>query len=275
MCDAAERDYVLGTDDPEIKRLGVQHALWRERALSAWRRAGLKRGATAVDVGCGPGYATLDLAELVGPEGKVYAVDRSRRFLDALEEAAAARGFGHIETIEADVDALQLPEGVADLVWVRWLLIFAPRPEHTVARAAAALKPGGAFVAQEYLDYGTWRFIPDTPSQQAFAAAVVKSWRAHGGDPDVGRRLPAAFSAAGLAIEALDPLVYVVRPDEYLWVWVKSWIDTSGPDRLVELGYITVDEAAQLRADVRRMEDTGEGGMVTPMIIDARARAPR
>lgn len=275
MSASVERDYVLGTNDPEIARLGVQHVLWRERALAAWRAAGLKRGATVVDLGCGPGYAALDLAEWVGPEGVVYAVDRSRRFLDALERAAAARGFENIQTIEADVDEVSLPQKAADLVWVRWLLIFAPNPEGVIAAAARSLKPGGAIVAQEYLDYATWRFIPESPAQRAFAAAVVESWRAHGGDPDVGRRLLAAFEQAGLTIEALDPLVFLVRPQEHLWTWVTSWIDTSGPDRLVELGYITHQDAAQLRADVRRMEETGEGGMVTPMIVDARARAPR
>src|SRR5262249_55936375 len=60
MTPAAERDYVLGTHDAEIARLGLQHRVWRPRVLDAWRRAGLTSGWTAVDVGCGPGYASLD-----------------------------------------------------------------------------------------------------------------------------------------------------------------------------------------------------------------------
>ena len=94
-----ERDYVLGTDDPEIARLGLQHAVWRERALAGWRRAGVKRGRTVVDLGCGPGYATLDLAEIVGPTGKVIAVDRSHRFLEALARAGLGAGEARIETL--------------------------------------------------------------------------------------------------------------------------------------------------------------------------------
>ena len=65
----AEGDYVLGTQDEEIERLGLQHRVWRPRMLDAWRRAGIGVGHRIVDVGAGPGYATLDLAEIVGRGG--------------------------------------------------------------------------------------------------------------------------------------------------------------------------------------------------------------
>lgn len=79
-----EREYVLGTDDEEITRLGLQHRAWRVRAVDAWRLAEMGQGQTGLDVGFGPGYAALDLAELVGPTGRVVAIDPSARFLEAL-----------------------------------------------------------------------------------------------------------------------------------------------------------------------------------------------
>src|SRR5689334_13241180 len=87
-----EKHCVCGTRDEEIARPGLQHSVWGPYATAAWRRAGFRRGQTLVDLGCGPGWATMDLADLVGPSGRVHAIDRSRRFLDALERAAAARG---------------------------------------------------------------------------------------------------------------------------------------------------------------------------------------
>src|SRR5512137_941250 len=98
-----DNDYVLGTHDAEIERLGLQHRVWRPRALDAWQRAGLTAGQTVIDIGAGPGYASLDLAEIVGGTGRVMAVERSRRFLDALETMARQRGLANITTIEADV----------------------------------------------------------------------------------------------------------------------------------------------------------------------------
>ena len=98
---AAEQTYFLGTHDEELERLGLQHRVWRPTVLECWRRARLSRGAQVLDVGAGPGFATLDLAELVGPEGQVTAIDLSKRFLGVLEARAAERGFQNIRTVEA------------------------------------------------------------------------------------------------------------------------------------------------------------------------------
>src|SRR5881275_2744379 len=97
-------DYVLGTDDHELARLGLQHRVWRSRALDAWRRAGFNAGQTLLDVGCGPGYATLDLAEIAGAEGRVVALERSARFLDALRGAAMNRGLSNITPRQLDLE---------------------------------------------------------------------------------------------------------------------------------------------------------------------------
>ena len=61
-------EYVLGTNDEELMRLGFQHRVWGEQAFALWERAGFAPGQTIVDVGCGPGFATLDLARLTNPQ---------------------------------------------------------------------------------------------------------------------------------------------------------------------------------------------------------------
>ena len=109
-----EKDYVLGTHDEEITRLGLQHRIWRPRASDAWRRAGFRSGQTLVDLGCGPGWAALDLADIVGPRGHVLAVDRSRRFLDALERTARERALTQLHTAELDLAEQPLPPIEAD-----------------------------------------------------------------------------------------------------------------------------------------------------------------
>ena len=66
MPEKIETDYVLGTNDEEIQRLGLQHRVWRPTTLECWRRGRISIGSRVIDIGCGPGYATLDLAEIVG-----------------------------------------------------------------------------------------------------------------------------------------------------------------------------------------------------------------
>ena len=73
-----QREYVLGTNDAEIARLGLQHRLWYAYAYALWERAGIGPGMTVLDAGCGPGFATQDLAALVGPKGKIIAVGKGK-----------------------------------------------------------------------------------------------------------------------------------------------------------------------------------------------------
>src|SRR5262245_50101060 len=77
--DAETKPYVLGTHDAELDRLGLQHRIWSEHAFALWERAGIRPGQRVLDVGCGPGYATVDLARLLGPASRIVAIDESQR----------------------------------------------------------------------------------------------------------------------------------------------------------------------------------------------------
>src|SRR3569833_2075663 len=125
---AQERDYVLGTHDDEIERLGIQHEVWAARAMAAWQRAGIKAGQTILDIGSGPGYATLGLASVVGWSGRVIAVDRSRRFLDALDARRKQQGLENVQIVEIRLDELRLEANSVDGAWCRWVLAFVMRP---------------------------------------------------------------------------------------------------------------------------------------------------
>src|SRR5690349_24966722 len=99
----SERDYVLGTHDEELIRLGLQHRVWRPVVLDCWQRAGITVGKRVLDVGAGPGYAAVDLAEIVGPEGEVVALERSRNFTKASETNCRARSLTHVKIHEIDL----------------------------------------------------------------------------------------------------------------------------------------------------------------------------
>jgi SAM-dependent methyltransferase len=262
-----EKDYVLGTHDDEIARLELQHRVWRPRALDAWRRAGFTVGQTLLDVGCGPGNATLDLAEIVGPAGRVAAIDRSRRFLDALEESRRRREIGHIETFELDLDEAELPAIAADGAWSRWVFAFVTRPRDLLARVRAALKPGGVLVMHEYCDYSTWRVAPRSEEMEEFVRIVMKSWRATGGEPDIGLDLPRWLEELGFEIRSLTPIMDVITPSSFVWQWPKAFIDV-GLRRLIDLGHITSDQArAVVRAFATREADP-RTLMITPAVLE-------
>ena len=266
-------DYIIGANQQEIDRLGHQHAIWRECALAAWRRAGLKPGMTVLDVGAGPGYAAFDLARLVGPTGRVVAIDQSALFLKALETGAETRNLTNIACIQADLGEHDWPDAAYDAVWSRWCLSFVPAPDAVLAGIDRALKPGGCFIGQEYVDYRSFRIEPAEPVFERFLEAVQASWAHFGGDPDVARRFPALFAGLGWQMEAARPLMHASRPGELMWTWPTTWLDQA-PDRLVDLGFLTADEAIAFRAFLARRNEDPHSLLMTPMVLETIARKP-
>ncbi len=265
-----DRDYVLGTHDAEIDRLGLQHRVWRPRALDAWRRAGITLGQTVVDIGAGPGFATQDLAEIVGPGGRVIAVERSARFLAALRARAERAGLSNVETIEADLLDAELPEGVADALWCRWVLCFVADPRAALRRVLGTLKPGGVAVFHEYADYRGWRLAPRGPALERYVDAVMASWRATGGEPDIALDLPDWLAAEGFEVEA-RPIVDAVPPSNFVWQWPVSFVET-GSARLVELGYLSEADALAVREEIDRAARDPNRLMITPTVLEIVAR---
>jgi SAM-dependent methyltransferase len=266
MSQIKDKDYVLGTHDAEIDRLGLQHQVWRPSVLAFWNRAGLTRGKTVIDAGAGPGFASLDLADIVGREGQVIAIERSSRFLARLGEEAARRGLSQIATIKGDLHDAIWPEAVADFVWVRWVLAFVADPDAVVGQMARALKPGGALLVQEYSDYCAWRLAPPSPAMDRFVEAVVMSWRASGGEPDIGLQLPRLLAANGLGLESAAAVQFAVTPRDFMWQWPAGFIAVN-VDRQVELGTLTRAEAEAVVADFARRERDTNALMLTPNVL--------
>ncbi len=262
-----EKDYILGTHDEEITRLGLQHRVWRPRALDAWRRAGFTVGQTLLDIGCGPGHAALDLAEIVGPSGKIIAIDRSRRFLNTLEAVRLQRGFDHIETRELDLDEAELPHVEADGVWARWVFAFVKQPRDLLARVGGAMKRGGVLVLHEYFDYSTWRLAPRSPHLEEFVQVVMASWRADGGEPDIGLDLPCWLAELGFDIKSLFPIIDLIPAANFVWQWPKAFIEV-GLRRLVDLGHLQAGRAREIWEAFLTREAVPHTLMITPAVLE-------
>lgn len=262
-----ERDYVLGTHDEEIARLGLQHRVWRPVVLECWQRAGITLGSRVLDLGAGPGYATVDLAEIVGPSGKVVALERSSNFLRALEERCRARALGNVQQHELDLMTDPLPEGDYDFSWCRWVASFVTDPALLVQKLGKVMRRGGVSIFHEYAHYLTWRFIPRLPNQERFAQEVKASWAATGGKADIGLDLPAYLAQNGFAIRSTIPRIYCVGPKDYMWQWPASFVGI-GLARLRELGRIDADFAEKVEAEVAAAGENAHSLLITPLVLE-------
>lgn len=245
-------EYVLGTGSEETNRLGLQHRLWSACTHALWERAGVQPGMTVLDLGCGPGHASLDLAQIVGPAGRVIAIDESASFLKQLHDQAVARKAHWIERVLGDVQdlagVLHDDAGLIDVAYARWVFCFLAHPERVVEGLSRLVKPGGRVAVQDYFNYE--RSLTLAPRREAFTKvihAVAASWRARGGDTDVMARLPGMFLRHGFEIADLNVVQRIARPDSSLWHWPNSFWQTFIP-RLVETGFITEDDRRAFEA---------------------------
>ncbi|HWN81681.1 MAG TPA: methyltransferase domain-containing protein [Candidatus Udaeobacter sp.] len=261
-------DYVLGTGDDELLRLGFQHQVWSAAAAAHWERARFGPGQTLLDVGSGPGYATLDLARLVGPSGKVLAVDRSPGFLNHLEGAAQALGLRQIQTCLADLaaDGAWIPPGTAHGAYARWVLCFVADPARVIAAVARALRPGGRFAIADYYRYAAISVAPVSPAFRRVIDAVEVSWGVHGGDPAIGLRLPELLTQHGFVLEEVRPLIRIAHPGTALWEWPTTFFRNFLPVlRRADL-ITSEDEAAFARDWAERSRNPAARFFSPPMV---------
>jgi ubiquinone/menaquinone biosynthesis C-methylase UbiE len=267
MSQSKERDYVLGTHEEELERLGVQHRAWRPVVLDCWEKAGITVGNRVLDVGAGPGYATVDLAEIVGPTGRVVAVERSSNFVNALENAVRTQSLSNVDVHELDLMNDDLPGGPFDFAWCRWVLCFVSDPNLVVKKLVNVLRKGGRAVFHEYGHYRTWRFFPRRHSLEEFRAHVIATWHESGGEPDTGLQLPSWLMKNGFTVRSAVPRIFCLRPDDYMWQWPSQFIHVHLL-RLQELGRIDAAFADQVRADLAAAEKEKPSLMLTPLVLE-------
>ena len=123
----------------------------RAHLVSAWMDAlRLKTGDRILDVGAGPGYVSLMLADRVGPEGVIYAVDRSAEALAYLERLQRQRGILHIRRVVGDAATLE-PAGLrVNSALIAMILHHAEDPADILRNLARLLPPRALAVVAEF-----------------------------------------------------------------------------------------------------------------------------
>ncbi len=265
-------DYVLGTSIDESVRLGLQHRLWSAATHQLWERAKVQPGQTVLDLGCGPGHAAMDLAQIVGPSGRVIAVDESATFLKQLHDNAVSRRFHHVERVLGDVQDLLAVLGnekeQVDVAYARWVFCFLNNAEGVIQGLSQLVRKGGRVAVQDYFNYE--RSLTLAPRCESFTKvihAVAASWRACGGDTDVMGKLPGMFAKHGFEIEHLDVVQRIARPGTTLWHWPNSFWQTFVP-RLVESGFITGEDMAAFNAAWEKASNDPASFVMLPPVFE-------
>jgi SAM-dependent methyltransferase len=229
---------------------------WRTAENSAgYLLPHLRAGQRLLDVGCGPGTITVDLARRVAP-GAVTGIEPPAEVVEDAARDAAVQGVDNVTFTVGDVYALDLGAlgGAFDVVHAHQVLQHLPDPVVALRAMRAACTPDGIVAARDS-DYHAFTWYPADPRLERWLALYQHVARRDGGEPDAGRMLSAWAHAAGFSEVASSASVWCFTNDEDRAWWGGLWADRVTSSRLAtraqELGLADEPELADLAAGWR------------------------
>ncbi|KAJ7082521.1 S-adenosyl-L-methionine-dependent methyltransferase [Mycena crocata] len=200
---------------------------WRTAQNScAYLLSSLSPNMHILDVGCGPGTITADLAKL-NPAGHVTGIERSAEdVLQQARDSAKAQGIANITYAIGDVLSLDFPDNSFDVVHAHQVLQHVPDPVRALREMIRVTKPGG-FVAARDNDCSAMVWYPESEGIALWNHTHSLVARSNGTEPNAGRRLLSWALAAGLSrdqITASASTWCFSTPEELAW-WSSSWAE--------------------------------------------------
>jgi ubiquinone/menaquinone biosynthesis C-methylase UbiE len=250
------------------ERLRVLGRVMRPTTLQLLDRAGVAAGMRCLDVGCGGGDVTFDLASIVGLTGSVLGVDLDATKLELARADAEQVGVRNVEFRVADVT-----EGLGreeyDVVYARFLLTHLRDPRAELDLMRDALRPGGRLVVED-IDHRGVLAEPANADIERFKEIYDESARRNGGDPWVGVRLPAMVVASGFehvqanvvqaaGLEGESKLLHALTLENIKAVAIRHGVATAEEiDPMVDRLYALAADPMTFMANPRVVQVIGE-----------------
>jgi SAM-dependent methyltransferase len=208
----------------------------------------LEAGMSVLDVGCGPGTITVDLAARVAP-GQVTAVERTDDVLDLARAEVRERNQSNVSFATSDVHALDFPDDSFDVAHAHQVLQHVSDPVQALRELRRVCVPGG-IVAVRDADYAGMIWFPRFPPLDHWLDLYDRAARVNGGEPNAGRRLLSWAQDAGFDnITPTGSMWCFATPETRDW-WGRMWAD-----RIVEsaLARQLVDSGMAATADLNEV----------------------
>jgi SAM-dependent methyltransferase len=227
---------------------------WRTAENSAaYLLPHLSSGSTLLDVGCGPGTITGDLATLVTP-ARVTALETNEAALGLARAEIDRRGLANVDFAVGDVHALDFADDTFDVVHAHQVLQHVGDPVAALREMRRVAKPGG-LVAVRDSDYAAFTWFPRLPALDEWLDLYQRVARANGGEPDAGRRLLAWAHAAGFTdvTATASTWCFANQEDRDWWggMWAERVLKSEMADTALSTGAATAADLDRISAGWR------------------------
>ncbi|KAF1831843.1 S-adenosyl-L-methionine-dependent methyltransferase [Decorospora gaudefroyi] len=222
---------------------------------------------TILDVGCGPGTISVDLAARV-PQGHVYAIDPSPEVIEKARKHAEERGVTNIHFEVGDIFRWEQHKGMHeagfDIVHAHQVLQHLQDPVSALEVMKRLVRPGGILAVRDST-YSAMDWYPDVPGLHSWKALYLDVARGLKTDPDIGKRLHAVALQAGFARADIDASVaawtFSTPEERAFWcgLWADRTLQSEYRRKAVEGGYANLEHLEGIAAAWRELEGAEEG----------------
>ena len=240
---------------------------WPDTA-ALFERAGLSAGMRCIDLGCGGGEVTLEIARLIAPGGRVTGVDMDEIKLNLAGRAAVARRLDNVDFRLLNLRDWDEPSAF-DVVYCRFVLQHLNQPVDLLSRMWSAVRPGGVLVVED-ADIDTFCCHPPNEAFDFFLRTYGQVLKRRGGDDAIGRKLFGHFRAAGIP----RPQVTLVQSvwtegEEKTLAW--STLEASA-EAIVSEGVASKDQVTEALADLRHLTEDPQTLICGPRVFQLWSR---
>lgn len=269
------------TDTADVYSHGHHESVLRGHA---WRTAensagylldSLRPGQSLLDVGCGPGTITTDLASRVAP-GSVLGIDVADSVIDEAEAHAEQLDLVNVRFAVGNVYALDADDASYDVVHAHQVLQHLSDPIAALREIRRVLVPGGLLAVRDG-DYGSFVWSPPDPRLDRWMALYHDITRRNGAQADAGRWLRSWVAAAGFVDIRLSATAWVFSTDDERAWWGGQWADrarySSFAEQAIGYGLSSAAELDDIAAAFQRWAATPDATFVLTH-VEVLARTP-
>lgn len=226
----------------------------------------LEKGLAVLDVGCGPGTITAELAELVAP-GTVIGLDVAAEVIALADAEFGGEERPNLAFEVGDVYHLDFADGTFDVVYAHQVLQHLSDPVAALEEIRRVLVPGGT-VAVRDADYSAFRWAPPSEALDRWMVLFQAVTRHNGANPDAGASLATWVAAAGFTdVVATDSVwIYESESERRWWgeLWAERAVASAFAVQAVEFGLATPSDLEEIAAGFLRWASEPTGRFVLP-----------
>jgi ubiquinone/menaquinone biosynthesis C-methylase UbiE len=263
---AQDTSYIIRGGIPGRERLRILSRVMQPTTLALLQRAGVRSGMVCLDVGCGSGDLSFDMAHIVGAGGKVVGIDMDETKVRLAREQAGAAGLANIEFRVLDIANGEVEPAAFDLVHARFVLCHIPDPLQVLKRMRQALRPGGVIVVTD-VDFRGYFCHPDCQALWRHVELYTEAARRKGADPHIGPRLPALLREAGFENVNLGVVQLAATTGEMKLITALTMENIA--DTVLEAGLASAGEVAQVVAELYEFAASPDTLLSSPRFVEA------